>query len=80
MVKGFDRYFTTSEAAEIINKSRDTIYRYIRDGHLEAVRLVERGDYMIPQSSLQDLLIGRQQPVSSRSRKKTRDLLRKFSA
>lgn len=34
--------YSITQTAQLLNKSRDTVYRLIRDGELEATRILER--------------------------------------
>jgi excisionase family DNA binding protein len=57
-MSGYDTggLLTVDEAAERLRVSRGTLYRYVRSGRLEAVRVGELGPWRIPSAALERLL------------------------
>jgi excisionase family DNA binding protein len=47
-----ERYLTIEEVAELLRVSERTVYRWIRNGNLQAIQVMEGGGYRIPQSEI----------------------------
>lgn len=55
-----ERYFTPKEVSEMLKLNIGTLYKWIREGKLKAVKL---GDvWRIPESELNRLLSGEEKP------------------
>lgn len=56
------RYLTVTEACERLRLHRDTVYDWIKDGKLEAVKRPGRGrfggEWLIPESEIKRVLQG----------------------
>jgi excisionase family DNA binding protein len=57
-MSGYDTggLLTVGEAAARLRVSRGTVYRYVRSGRLEAVRLGRVGPWRVPSAALERLL------------------------
>ena len=51
-----DELLTTAQVAEVLNVSKSTVLRYVRDGHLAAAVRLPSGYLRIPRSSVEALL------------------------
>ena len=47
-----ERYLKVQEVARVLQVTPHTVRMYIRDGHLQAVRLSRRGHWYVPESAL----------------------------
>ena len=61
-----EELITVGEAAKILKVRRETIRRYIKDGHLHALTL-PGGDYRLRDSDIQKLLSRNTYKVGSRN-------------
>lgn len=50
------KVYTISEAAEMFGVTRETVYRWVRKGHIKAIQMGKRGKYMIPRESIDAML------------------------
>ncbi len=57
---------TVAEAAQLLGCSRHTVYRIIRDGKLQVVRLRAKGPIFIAVSALRDLVASSQESAVSK--------------
>lgn len=50
------KVYTISEVAEAFGVTRETVYRWVRKGHITAIQMGKRGKYMIPRESIDAML------------------------
>ncbi len=51
-----EELLTTSQVAELLNVSKSTVLRYVRDGHLRGSVRLPSGYLRVPRSSVEALL------------------------
>jgi len=56
--------FTVKQASKILNLSTNSVYKYLKTGHLKAIRTQPRGRFKITKKSLEEFL-GQKLPSSS---------------
>ena len=70
-----DDYLTVHEVAGMLRTSRFTVYRRIKNGEIQAVRVGPHGPLRVPRAAIDNLLI----PAISTPESRRRGLLERFS-
>lgn len=48
-----EKYYTIEEVSKLLRVSIRTVYRWIKQGHLKAMQIMEGGGYRIPKSEIE---------------------------
>ena len=49
-----DKYYTVRELAQILRRDKTTIYKWIKEGRIKAIKV--RGRYLIPEDELNKII------------------------